>query len=357
LAKSNIILNDKIPKEKMNKENMLTITSVLDGNKKLTKIKKINIKNVSYNPRFNNIFLPEKMKLTINENSCNKSNENKHSPKSGSNRGITFKFKKDIHPRKMFNHFYGFNNRYFKNFINKTIYKNSKNSMNSINNKIKNMNKTYHIINNNNYKKDIMFKRNNTIEYENENEYKSIFNHCKNSSRIKNSSFNRKKIIQSNNNNSNIKNTIKNNHIFLHKAIGRNNIINLMIPSNISDESNFKLCNSFNQNKELYNFSNNSIINYLGNISNSFDSYIIKDSFNSVGGSLNKNKNKSKNGIIKNKLYSKCSFNNLNINNNKIISHFNGMYNTLNTEKKINKKQYLYHTPLSVIKTLKKENK
>lgn len=31
--------------------------------------------------------------------------------------------------------------------------------MNSINNKINNVNKTYHFINNNNYKKDIMLKK------------------------------------------------------------------------------------------------------------------------------------------------------------------------------------------------------
>jgi hypothetical protein len=237
----------------------------------------------------------------------------------------------------------------------KIININSKNSMNSNNNKIKNLNKTSHFRNINNDKKNFIFKRNNTIEYE--NEYKSIFNQSKIYSRIKNSSINRKKIKQSNNNyNYNIKNTIEhnNNHTFRQKLLGKNNVINLSIPSNIGSESKFKLLYSFNQNKKPYYFLKNSITNYLGNISNSFNSDKIKDSFNSINNSLNKNKSKSKDGIMKNYLVSKNSFNNPHNNYNKIIFDYNGENNTLNTDEKISKKKYIYHTPLLVKKVLKK---
>lgn len=353
LANSNTMLNDRIQKRNINHENMLTINNNLDRIRKNTKIKKIKIIKGSYNPELNNNFLLHEMRLTNNGNIRNKPSLNYLSPKSETKKGISFKFKKDILPQKLFNnqsinHIYNYNNKISMNFINKILNIETKNFNNNNINKIKNENKTNHFIKINNHKKDTMFKRNNTIEYE--NEYESVFNHSKN-----NSNTNRIKFIKSyNNNNYNINNRIKHNYTFRKKLIGKNNVINLVVPSKTGGQSRFKIFNSFNQNKKSINLLNNSITNYLSNISNSFNSDIIKDSFNSINNSLNKDKGKSKEGIINKNFISENSFNNINNNsNNKIMSSFNGVYNTLNKGEKLNKKKFLYHTPLLVRKAKK----
>ena len=352
LINSNIILNNKILKENMNSENMLTITSSLDDNIKSTRIKKSNIINRSYNPKFNKNFLLQKPKLINNENICNKLNENYQSPKSESKKCYTFKFNEEICPQKLFNNqiinnIYNFNNGISMNLINKTIHINKNNSMNNNNNKIKNMNKTSHYIKINNKKKNAIFKRNNTIEYENDHKYESIFNHSQNKSSNK-----KDKIIQYNNN---YKIKDRNNHIFQQKLIGKNNAINLTIPSKSGNDYRFKLLNSFNQNNKSYNHLRNSKIHHLSKNSNSFNSDFIKDSFNSFNNSVNNNKGISKYGIMKNYLIAKNSFYNLYNNNNKIISDYNGVHDTLNKDEKLNKKNILYHTPLLVRKVLKKK--
>ena len=215
------------------------------------------------------------------------------------------------------------------------------------NNKIKNVNKARHYIKINNKKKNAIFKRNNTIEYENDHKYESIFNHSQNKSSNK-----KDKIIQYNNN---YKIKDRNNHIFQQKLIGKNNAINLTIPSKSGNDYRFKLLNSFNQNNKSYNHLRNSKIHHLSKNSNSFNSDFIKDSFNSFNNSLNKNKGISKYGIMKNYLIAKNSFYNLYNNNNKIISDYNGVHDTLNKDEKLNKKNILYHTPLLVRKVLKKK--
>ena len=351
LINSNITLNYKIPKENISSENMFTITSSLDENKKSAKIEKTNNIKGSYNPKFNNIFLLQKMKLSNNENIYNNPND---SPKSESKKGIIFKFKEDVCPQKLFhnqiiNNIYNFNKGISMNFINKTIHINNKKSINQNNNKIKNVNKTRHYIKINNNKKDIILKRNNTIEYGNDHEYESIFNYRRNKS-----SNSRNKIIQSNNN-YNIKDRNKHNHIFHPKYIGKKNkAINLIIPPKNGNDIRFTLFNSFNQNNKSYNFLNNSKTKNLSKNSNSFNSDFIKDSFNSINNNLNKNKGKSIDGIMKNNLIAKNNFNNL-YNNNKIISDFNGPHNSLNEDEKLNNKNYLYHTPFLVRKVLQKK--
>ena len=211
------------------------------------------------------------------------------------------------------------------------------------------MNKTRHYIKINNNKKDIILKRNNTIEYGNDHEYESIFNYRRNKS-----SNSRNKIIHSNNN-YNIKDRNKHNHIFHPKYIGKKNkAINLIIAPKNGNDIRFTLFNSFNQNNKSYNFLNNSKNKNLSKNSNSFNSDFIKDSFNSINNNLNKNKGKSIDGIMKNNLIAKNNFNNL-YNNNKIISDFNGAYNSLNEDEKLNNKNYLYHTPFLVRKVLQKK--
>jgi hypothetical protein len=291
------------------------------------------------------------MKLSNNENIYNNPND---SPKSESKKGIIFKFKEDVCPQKLFNNqiinnIYNFNKGISMNFINKTIHINNKQSINQNNNKIKNVNKTRHYIKINNNKKDIILKRNNTIEYGNDHEYESIFNYRRNKS-----SNSRNKIIHSNNN-YNIKDRNKHNHIFHPKYIGKKNkAINLIIAPKNGNDIRFTLFNSFNQNNKSYNFLNNSKTKNLSKNSNSFNSDFIKDSFNSINNNLNKNKGKSIDGIMKNNLIAKNNFNNL-YNNNKIISDFNGAYNSLNEDEKLTNKNYLYHTPFLVRKVLQKK--
>jgi len=352
LLNSNSILNHKIPKENMNKENMLTITSNLDEKNKYKKIKRINIINSSYYPKFNNNCLLHEMKLTNNKNICKKLKENCHSPKSETKKDIPFKFKYDIYSQKLFNkqsnnHKYNLNNKISMNFINKIIHINNKNFRNSYNNEIKNVNKANHFIKINNNNKDIILKKNNTIEYE--NEYKSLFN---NKSKIKNSRNDRNRIIQSNNSNYDIKDKIKGNHILHQKFIGKSNVIKLKIPSRTIDNSRFKLFN-FNQNKKFYKYLGHSVSNYLDSITNSLN-FDIKDSFKSHNNSsINRNKDKSNDKIMKNYFVVKNSFNNL-YNIEKIKSDFNEVNNTLNKDEKIKKMKHLYYTPFLVRKAIKK---
>ena len=136
------------------------------------------------------------------------------------------------------------------------------------------------------------------------------------------------------------------------KFIGKSNVIKLKIPSRTIDNSRFKLFN-YNQNKKFYKYLGHSVSNYLDSITNSLN-FDIKDSFKSHNNSsINRNKDKSNDKIMKNYFVVKNSFNNL-YNIEKIKSDFNEVNNTLNKDEKIKKMKHLYYTPFLVRKAIKK---